>query len=336
LTDDGENIPEAQSIFLSLYLITQAIVFMIYHRVKCPPYVLVLLCISKRIHSIFLLRCFNDGIAMMLVYASILFLLHRRHIFASVFFSLALSVKMNVLLFMPGYALVLVRELGVPRAFRLGLLVLLVQVILGLPFLTTFPNSYLTKAFELNRVFTYKWTVNWKFLDEQTFVSKEVAMTLLAGNIGFLILFAWKWCRSDLGLVKLITNIIAGKDVTLISQKRPANKLKQAPAPQATVFYQPQFIFLVLATCNFIGVAFARTLHYQFYSWYFHTLPFLLWNTKLPIVLRLVILAGIEIAFNVYPSTPMSSLVLQAAHIFLLAALFFSPLPPALDVKKLD
>lgn len=33
---------------------------------------------------------------------------------------------------------------------------------------------------------------------------------------------------------------------------------------------------------NFIGIVCARSLHYQFYSWYFHTLPFILLRTRLP------------------------------------------------------
>ena len=50
----------------------------------------------------------------------------------------------------------------------------------------------------------------------------------------------------------------------------------------------------VLFVSNFVGIAFARTLHYQFYSWYFHALPLLAWQTPLPVPLRLAVMAGIE------------------------------------------
>ena len=47
-------------------------------------------------------------------------------------------------------------------------------------------------------------------------------------------------------------------------------------------------IVLTLFTSNFIGMCFSRSLHYQFYVWYFHQLHYLLWNTYLPSVIRYV------------------------------------------------
>jgi alpha-1,3-mannosyltransferase len=45
-------------------------------------------------------------------------------------------------------------------------------------------------------------------------------------------------------------------------------------------------VVAVLFECTFIGVVFARSLHFQFFTWYFHSLPFLLWNTQYPTLLR--------------------------------------------------
>lgn len=77
----------------------------------------------------------------------------------------------------------------------------------------------------------------------------------------------------------------------------------------------------VLFTSNFVGVCFSRSLHYQFYVWYFHTLPLLLYSTRLHAALRVAVLLAIEYCWNVYPSTPASSLLLHACHAATLAAL---------------
>jgi len=45
-------------------------------------------------------------------------------------------------------------------------------------------------------------------------------------------------------------------------------------------------VVFILFSSNFIGMCFSRSLHYQFYVWYFHTLPYLIWKTRLPIVTR--------------------------------------------------
>jgi hypothetical protein len=76
----------------------------------------------------------------------------------------------------------------------------------------------------------------------------------------------------------------------------------------------PRFILVTIFTSNFIGVAFARTLHYQFYCWYFHTLPYLLWHVRgdvVPVVLKVAIFGAIEVCFNVFPATWWSSALLQ-------------------------
>ena len=176
-TDNGTDVRTAQYIFLGFYLLTQAVVLGIYRQClrssapsSSPNQVWIwrcamgCLCLSKRIHSIFLLRLFNDGPTMLLLYLSILLFNRRQWNLGCVIFSLAVSLKMNVLLFAPGLLLLLLQSSGSlwEVVYRLGFCCALPQLVLGSPFLMTFPVSYLRKAFELDRVFFFKWTVNWK------------------------------------------------------------------------------------------------------------------------------------------------------------------------------
>ncbi|TDH05495.1 hypothetical protein EPR50_G00123080 [Perca flavescens] len=73
ITSRGVNIRLAQYLFAAFYLITLLLVFRIYNRTKkVPPYVFFFVCCaSYRIHSIFVLRLFNDPVAMMLLFAAV-------------------------------------------------------------------------------------------------------------------------------------------------------------------------------------------------------------------------------------------------------------------------
>ncbi|RLO03315.1 hypothetical protein DYB28_013016, partial [Aphanomyces astaci] len=77
-----------------------------------------------------------------------------------------------------------------------------------------------------------------------------------------------------------------------------------------------------LCVVNFVGICFARTLHYQFYAWYFPTLPYLLWKTNMPLIFKAKVLIICEFAFNTFPATDVSSTVLHLSHFMLLASLF--------------
>lgn len=75
---------------------------------------------------------------------------------------------------------------------------------------------------------------------------------------------------------------------------------------------------------NFVGICFARTLHYQFYCWYFHSLPYLLLQQQeqvayYSISIAVLLLVAIEMAFLTYPATPLSSALLQISHMAILS-----------------
>jgi alpha-1,3-mannosyltransferase len=143
-----------------------------------------------------------------------------------------------------------------------------------------------------------------KFLQEDTFISKPLSITLLMLHISTLVFFAKKWID--------------------ISRKRRRNNGKSiCLGPRLDQTY----IAYTLFVSNFIGIVFARTLHYQFYSWYFHTVPLLLWMTDLPLLTKIVVMGLIEYAFNVFPATSMSSASLQFAHFVTLISLWKAKFP---------
>lgn len=100
---------------------------------------------------------------------------------------------MNILLFFPAFGFLLWQTQGIVGTVIQLTNMVLIQVFLSLPFTLHHPKSYLNKAFEFSRVFQYQWTVNWKFLDEKTFLSHGWAKCLLAGH--FVVLFAFVFLR---------------------------------------------------------------------------------------------------------------------------------------------
>ncbi|CAG9107665.1 unnamed protein product [Plutella xylostella] len=83
-----------------------------------------------------------------------------------------------------------------------------------------------------------------------------------------------------------------------------------------------QLFILPMFIVNFIGVVCARSLHYQFYSWYFHSLPYLLWSNNYSTMVRFFILALIEMCWNTYPSTSFTSALLHVCHVAVLFGVY--------------
>ena len=114
-TDEGTNIVRAQGIFIALYLATLGVVAAIYAKAAPKgfhPCWLGLLCLSKRVHSIFALRLFNDGPTMLFLYLAVLLFLHKRWTLGCTLFSFAFGNKMNIILFSPALFILLVAETG--------------------------------------------------------------------------------------------------------------------------------------------------------------------------------------------------------------------------------
>ncbi|NXY25633.1 ALG3 mannosyltransferase, partial [Atrichornis clamosus] len=308
-TGRGSDIRLAQYLFAGLYLLNLLLVFRIYCRTnKVPPYVFFFMCCaSYRIHSIFVLRLFNDPVAMAILFLAINLFLEDRWSWGCLLFSLAVSVKMNILLFAPGLLFLLLQRFGLLGCIPKLCICALLQVALGLPFLLVNPVGYLTRSFDLGRQFQFKWTVNWRFLPEEVFQNRVFHAALLLihlAGLGFFALHRW---HSYAGQLRSCCGITP-----------PASHL----CPLNT---SAQIVFILFSS-NFLGVCCSRSLHYQFYVWYFHTLPYLLWctpTTKLAHMPKVLLLGVIELCWNTYPSTVCSSISLHICHGLILLQLWY-------------
>ena len=264
---------------------------------QAPPYIFPLLILSKRLHSIFLLRLFNDCFAVLALFVAIYFYQRRIFTVGSVAYSFGLGTKMSLLLAAPAIGIILLQVLLFKRAMNAAFLMAQLQFTLAFPFLPKNPKGYLGRSFQLDRVFLFRWTVNWRFIGEKTFLSPEFAVTLLIVHAGLLTtLVLTRWTRPS-GLSVPALAKTAFKPLPPFVQQRMALNIN------------PLFILTSILSSMAIGMLCARSLHYQFYSYIAWSTPFLLWKSGLHPVLIYAVWAAQEWAWNVYPSTALSSKV---------------------------
>jgi alpha-1,3-mannosyltransferase len=188
-----------------------------------------------------------------------------------------------------------------------------VQMAIGVPFFSTNLKGYLGRAFELSRQFKFQWTVNWRMLGEDVFLSRGFALSLLAAHVLVLLCFiVRKWIRpANRPLLALIP--------PMLQLKAPFNEREEA---QVSLQVTPEFVMATILSANAIGLLFARSLHYQFYAYVAWTTPYLLWRFSKSLILVYAVWWLQEWAWNVFPSTEASSAVAVGALAITVAAAY--------------
>lgn len=319
VTEQGENILRAQIIFAGLYLITLAVVLACYRRVGAPPWLLVPLVLSKRMHSIYLLRLFNDCWATLGLWAAIYLFQRRRFEGGAFVWGLGLGVKMTLLLAAPAVGVVILQAIGTGESLFFGLYILGVQLLMALPFFGQDADtglSYFSRAFDLGRQFMYKWTVNWRFIDEETFLSRGFAVSLLLIHVSLLLLFLQtKWIKPSASSLKEFVRKYTGG-------------MKEAEEKAVAKKITPTFVMDAVLGSMVIGLLCARSLHYQFFAYLGWATPYLLWRPGGSPVLVLTMWAVQEFAWLVFPSTTFSSIVVVQQ---LASQVIFALIAPPVD-----
>ena len=71
---------------------------------------------------------------------------------------------------------------------------------------------------------------------------------------------------------------------------------------------------MTMFTSNYIGIVFSAHVKSHFYTWFFHSLPFLAWTTPYIPAYFLTIIFNIELMYNT-PAVPLSSFVLFGTNL---------------------
>ncbi|EXJ94424.1 hypothetical protein A1O1_02819 [Capronia coronata CBS 617.96] len=315
LTDEGTNILRAQIIFAGLYLLTLAVVFSCYRRVGAPPWLMVPLALSKRMHSIFLLRLFNDCWATLALWTAI-YLLQRRQWRSGAFvWGLGLGVKMTILLGAPAVGLVVLQGSGTENGISSGISVLLLHLVMAMPFLGGEAGfQYFGHAFDFGRQFLYKWTVNWRFVSPAVFGSRSFTVGLLLLHIALLLAFVQaRWIKPS---SRTLSEFL----------KKYVGLIRQGEDARISQRITPTFVMDTVLGSVMIGMLCARSLHYQFFAYLGWATPYLLWRAGGGPVWVLVNWALQEYSWLVYPSTDISStLVVTELAVQVICALIAPP-----------
>ncbi|EPX72982.1 dolichol-P-Man dependent alpha(1-3) mannosyltransferase Alg3 [Schizosaccharomyces octosporus yFS286] len=292
LTNHGSNIVKAQYIFAFVYLCSSFVVGWIFKTVHVPLYLYGLLVLSKRLHSIFILRLFNDSFNSLFASLFLLSACKRRWTLSTIFLSIASSIKMSSLLFLPAYLVILLQSAGPKKTWVNIFSFAFVQLLFSFPF-SSFIWSYWTQAFDFGRVFDYKWTVNWRFLPKFIFYSPIFSLIVLFVHASLLVVFAvrrWNYPSkaSPLQMVRSMLTLQPLPSVAPISV---------------------DFILTSLTTSNLIGILCARSLHYQFYAWFAWYVPYMLYQANFSMPSTILLCGLQEYSWNVFPSTTISSMI---------------------------
>ena len=313
LTESMNHIERGQTAYRYLYLLTLFHQFMIFYKLDIPPWCVVLSCLSKRLHSIYVLRLFNDCFTTFFMMCTFLGLIRGSTIkshkimkfilvtLVSITYSFAISIKMNALLYFPGVAiaLYLISDGTLAICLYSVLMMIGMQIWVGWAFLSRYPWQYINGAFNFKRQFMFEWSINWQFIGEEGFSSVSFQRSLLISSI-IMILFV---------IIMKYPNIFHDISRSIIHPFSSVIKRNE------NILDIISFLFII---SNFIGIIFSRSLHYQFLTWYHWTLPILIHWSRLPIWIGPIWYIIHEYCWNSYPPNSNASIVLVILNSILL------------------
>ena len=233
-------------------------------RKQAKMFTFMLLFVSAKYKYVGVTRHFNDCFMVVFCLAAILVWQHQHLILSAVLFAIAINIKMSALLMIPGYLLTVAFNAGLLRALMTLAFIAALQIVIGLEFILVNKEAYFSMSYNMDRVFMKVEQVNFQWMTEDFMQSQLFCDLLLGLHLLFLAIFlVFKWtpgAHSPYEMLEEVGLLPLSRLGTDLLTRRPLNQYK---------------VLLILFTSNFIGMAFSRGTHQQFYSWYNYTLPFL-------------------------------------------------------------
>ena len=120
--------------------------------------------------------------------------------------SLALSVKMSILLFLPALFYILFVYHSPVALLRHSFVLVSTQLLLAAPFLKSsdLAKAYFAGAFDFKREFLWEWTVNWRWVGVEVFEDPAWGKILLMVHAAGLGALAIRWSEEEGGAIGLM------------------------------------------------------------------------------------------------------------------------------------
>jgi len=263
ITDDGQYYTTARAICSLVHLITMYFIVRIYQLAfKDKPKLtnlVVLHCFSFISLQAFSEKIFNDSYVTLYTVIAI-YLFQTQFVFLGcISVSLAIGFKANALIYLPAVYLLASKSRGIFIGTLYVMMTLALQVGYAYPFLSVYPQEYINRSYDFGRVYVHGHNFFWKFVPPFIIRLPVFNASLLLAQLGLLCFYLFsKWlklkdCFSQLGIWPI--------------------KLFPKYAEQDS-FYVAEVFFL----CNFIGMVCARGIFFQYMTWFWFSVPFVLWS----------------------------------------------------------
>ena len=220
---------------------------------------------------------------------------------------------MNILLYLPGMLLLINWTKNYFYTIGTVLFIVCFQLLIATPFLIVNFEGYLSRAFEFSRKFGQRDSAYWQFVPEGVFVSGKFHFLLLFLHIFLLLVFLFRKAAFGKSFKEKLQSLNVPTSVNEWISPKNGKDLE----PQSKIYLAVAY---TLFSINFIGIVFSRSMHIWFYSWYMHSIPFIICFNGFSFY-KLGLFLALEAAYIQFPPSVYSSGVILFIHILFLGIL---------------